>query len=64
MVEKGWERESDDVIAGIKAEGVRRFIVREEPGDYIKGNKVAIVSAIRNTNSTGQNHSTGKVSAT
>ena len=28
MVEKGLERESDDVILGIKAEGLKRFIVR------------------------------------
>ena len=28
MVEKGLERESDDVIVGVKAEGLKRFIVR------------------------------------
>ena len=28
MVEKGWERESDDVIVGVKVEGRKRFIVR------------------------------------
>ena len=28
MVEKGLERESDDVILGVKAEGLKRFIVR------------------------------------
>ena len=28
MVEKGSERESDDVIVGVKAEGLKRFIVR------------------------------------
>ena len=28
MVEKGLERESDDVIVGVKAEGMNRFIVR------------------------------------
>lgn len=28
MVEKGLERESDDVIVGINAEGLKRFIVR------------------------------------
>ena len=28
MVEKGLERESDEVIVGIKAEGLKRFIVR------------------------------------
>lgn len=27
MVEKGLERESDDVIVGVKAEGLKRFIV-------------------------------------
>ena len=28
MVEKGLERESDDVIVGVKSEGLKRFIVR------------------------------------
>lgn len=28
MVEKGLERESDDVIVGVKAEGLKRFIVQ------------------------------------
>ena len=28
MVEKGLERESDEVIVGLKAEGQKRFIVR------------------------------------
>lgn len=28
MVEKGLERESDDVIVGIKAKGLKRFIIR------------------------------------
>lgn len=28
VVEKGLERESDDVIVGVKAEGLKRFIVR------------------------------------
>ena len=28
MVEKGLERESDDVIVGVKAEGLKRVIVR------------------------------------
>ena len=28
MVEKGLERESDDVIVGVKTEGLKRFIVR------------------------------------
>ena len=28
MVEKGSERESDDVIVGVKAEGLKRFIVQ------------------------------------
>ena len=28
MVEKRLERESDDVIVGVKAEGLKRFIVR------------------------------------
>ena len=28
MVEKGLGRESDDVIVGIKAEGLKRFIVQ------------------------------------
>jgi len=28
MVEKGLERESDDVIVGVKAEGLKRLIVR------------------------------------
>ena len=28
MVEKGLERESDEVIVGVKAEGLKRFIVR------------------------------------
>lgn len=28
MVEKGLERESDDVIVGVKAEVLKRFIVR------------------------------------
>lgn len=28
MVEKGLERESDDVIVGVKAEGRKRFIVQ------------------------------------
>ena len=28
MVEKGLERESDEVIVGVKAEGLKRFIVQ------------------------------------
>lgn len=28
MVEKGLERESDEVIAGVKTEGLKRFIVQ------------------------------------
>lgn len=28
MVEKGLGRESDEVIVGVKAEGLKRFIVR------------------------------------
>ena len=28
MVEKGLGRESDDVIVGVKAEGLKRFIVQ------------------------------------
>lgn len=28
MVEKGLERESDDAVVGVKAEGLKRFIVR------------------------------------
>ena len=28
MVEKGLERESDEVIVGLKAEGQKRFLVR------------------------------------
>lgn len=28
MIEKGLERESDEVIAGVKTEGLKRFIVQ------------------------------------